>query len=88
MSGRALVAILCAAAAVAAGGASAATDAGRNVICPRYNGFFWVELGVNGHEVQTYAYTHGAPISRGGNLQYVGVSPGERENGMWRTRPR
>ena len=43
-------------------------------LCPRYNPSFYVELGAYGADVGATAYTGGAPLSRGGQIQYAWAS--------------
>jgi len=49
-------------------------EAPATAVCPRYNPSFYVEVGSSGSFVQTSVYTGGAPLSRGGQIQYAWVT--------------
>jgi hypothetical protein len=49
-------------------------EAPATAVCPRFNPSFYVEVGSSGSFVQTSVYTGGAPVSRGGQIQYAWVT--------------
>ena len=49
-------------------------DAPATAVCPRFSPSFYVEVGSSGSFAQTSVYTSGAPLSRGGQIQYAWVT--------------
>jgi hypothetical protein len=49
-------------------------EAPATAVCPRFTPSFYVEVGSSGSFVQTSVYTSGAPVSRGGQIQYAWVT--------------
>jgi hypothetical protein len=69
--------VLSSVAVIALVGASqpvAQLEAPATAVCPRLNPSFYVEVGSSGSFVQTSVYTSGAPLSRGGQIQYAWVT--------------
>jgi hypothetical protein len=69
-----LVSSIALAALVGASQPAAQLEAPATALCPRFNASFYVEVGGSGSFVETSVYTGGAPLSRGGQIQYAWVT--------------